>query len=401
MTHNNLDTWAKWVAIPIGFSIPISTAADKILLYLALIFLLLGGNYRHKLRTIAANPVAIAALLLVGMLLLGGLYGNAGWSDALHYWRKYVPLLFIPLLIPLFQDKTSREYALAGFMLAMALTLFLSAVTASGWFADRAWLQGTTDNAFVFKLHITQNVFMAFFAYLLALKAINAVRPWQRLAYGAAALLAAYNVLFMVQGRTGYVVLAVLLVYFCFRLLHWKGLALAVLVGIVVGGAGYFASDTLRERVNLVVQETADWQPGQGTTSSSGLRMDYYTNSLSIIRDHPLFGVGSGGFASAYAEKIKNTNMVPSNNPHNQYLLITAQLGLVGLCLMLYLFFQQWRCAAWLPTAFEQDLARGMLLTIMAGSLINSLLLDHAEGLFFAWMSGVLFAGFRTARQPP
>ena len=180
----------------------------------------------------------------------------------MHYWRKYVPLLFIPLLIPLFQDKTSREYALAGFMLAMALTLFLSAVTASGWFADRAWLQGTTDNAFVFKLHITQNVFMAFFAYLLALKAINAVRPWQRLAYGAAALLAAYNVLFMVQGRTGYVVLAVLLVYFCFRLLHWKGLALAVLVGIVVGGAGYFASDTLRERVNLVVQETADWQPG-------------------------------------------------------------------------------------------------------------------------------------------
>ena len=399
MTHHQFDTWAKWVAIPIGFSIPIATAVDNILLYLALIFLLLGGNYRYKLRIIAANPVAMAALLLVGMLLLGGLYGNAAWSDVLHYWRKYAPLLFIPLLIPLFQDTTSRQYALTGFMLAMALTLFLSGITASGWFADRAWLQGTTDNAFVFKLHITQNVFMAFFAYMLALKAKNAARPWQRWVYGLAALLAAYNVLFMVQGRTGYVVLVVLLVYFCFRALRWKGIALALLIGTAVASAGYFASDTLRERVNQVIHEIAAWQPGQGTTSSSGLRMDYYVNSLSIIRDHPLLGVGSGGFARAYAEKIKNTGMAPSNNPHNQYLLITAQLGLVGLGVMLYLFFQQWRSAAWLPTAFEQDLARGMLLTIMSGSLMNSFLLDHAESLFFAWMSGVLFAGFSAVQQ--
>ena len=126
--------------------------------------------------------------------------------------------------------------------------------------------------------------------------------------------------------------------------------------------------------------------------------MDYYTNSLAIIRDHPLFGVGTGGFEKAYDEKIRNTAMASSNNPHNQYLLITVQLGVLGLALLLYLFFTQWRMACLLPTVLEQNLARGMLLTIASGSLFNSLLLDHSEGLFFAWISGVLFAGLNTAR---
>ena len=399
MTQNKLDTLAKWIAIPIGFTLPISTAADNILLYLALAFFLLGGHYQQKLRSIMTNPVAVAVLLLVSALLLGGLYGNAAWRDVLHYWRKYAPLLSILFLIPLFQDKASREYALNGFMLAMALTLFLSYVIATGWFADRGWFQGTAENAFVFKLHITQNVFMAFFAYLLAIKARHAVEAKWRMLFGAAALLAAYNVLFMVGGRTGYVVLAALLVYFCFRWMRWKGLVLATLVGITVAGTGYFASNALRERVDLVAHETSAWQPGQGAISSSGLRMDYWSNSLRIIREHPVLGVGTGGFEKAYAEKIQGTGMALSNNPHNQFLLIAAQLGLVGLVLLLYLFFQQWRAAAWLPTLFEQDMARGMLLTIMSGSLLNSLLLDHVEGLFFAWMSGVLFAGLRATRQ--
>ena len=285
-------------------------------------------------------------------------------------------------------------------MVAMALTLFLSCIIATGWFADRAWFQGSVDNAFVFKLHITQNVFMAFFAYVLALKAKSAMQAKWRVVFGSAALLAAYNVLFMVGGRTGYVVLAVLFGYFCFRLLQWKGLVFAGFVGMAVASVGYMASPILSARVNLVVHEMADWKPGHGASSSSGLRMDYYTNSLRIIFDHPIFGVGTGGFEQAYAEKIKNTPTAPSSNPHNQYLLITVQLGLAGLLLMLYLFFQQWRTAVWLPSMFEQEMARGMLLTIMSGSLLNSLLLDHAEGLFFAWMSGVLFAGYHAAHPP-
>jgi hypothetical protein len=33
------------------------------------------------------------------------------------------------------------------------------------------------------------------------------------------------------------------------------------------------------------------------------------------------------------------------------------------------------------------------VLTLALGGLFNSMIIDHTESLFFAWMSGVLFAG--------
>ena len=396
LTHR-AHTVAKWAAIGIGFSVPISTALDNVLLFLVLLLWLLGGDYRRKLAQIRENPVAVAALALFGLLILGGFYGYGDRHDALNYLGKYVDILFIALLIPLFREEQPRRWAVAGFMAAMALTLILSYVIKTGLFPQGGLLQGPPDNPFVFKLHITQNLFMAFFAYLLAVKARHAASPRLRLAFALAAGLAAYNVLFMVQGRSGYLVLAALLVYLCFDWARWRGLAVALMAGLVIAAAGYATSSGLQQRVKLVATEIAAWQPGQGSQTSSGLRMDYYTNSLAIIRDHPVFGVGTGGFEKAYAEKIRNTAMSPSNNPHNQYLLITAQLGVIGLVALLYLFHVEWRTARRLP-ALEQALARGALLTIVVGSLVNSLLLDHSEGLFFAWISGVLFAGLRQSR---
>ncbi|MGH8640359.1 MAG: hypothetical protein ACRET6_01540, partial [Burkholderiales bacterium] len=58
-------------------------------------------------------------------------------------------------------------------------------------------------------------------------------------------------------------------------------------------------------------------------------------------------------------------------------------------------FWAHWRTAPRLGSAFEQHLARGLLLTIAVGCLFNSLLLDHTEGLFYAWLTGLLFAGLK------
>jgi O-antigen ligase len=120
--------------------------------------------------------------------------------------------------------------------------------------------------------------------------------------------------------------------------------------------------------------------------------MEYYTNTLKIIRKHPFFGVGTGGFDKAYASRVANTSMLPTHNPHNEYLLIASQLGLPGLMLLLSLFYIQWREAGTLPVR-DQYLAHGLVLAMMSGCLFNSFLLDHAEGLFFAFMTGVLFSG--------
>jgi len=80
-------------------------------------------------------------------------------------------------------------------------------------------------------------------------------------------------------------------------------------------------------------------------------------------------------------------------NPHNEYLLVTAQLGLVGLAALLALFWVPWRLAPRLLTPLETHFARALVLTIAVGCLFNSLLIDHVEGLLFALGLGVAFGG--------
>jgi hypothetical protein len=54
--------------------------------------------------------------------------------------------------------------------------------------------------------------------------------------------------------------------------------------------------------------------------------------------------------------------------------------------------------AARLPTPADALLARGLVLTIMIGSLFNSLLIDHTESLLFSWGAGLLYAGLAAHR---
>src|SRR5260363_353019 len=66
-------------------------------------------------------------------------------------------------------------------------------------------------------------------------------------------------------------------------------------------------------------------------------------------------------------------------NPHNQYLLMAAELGLLGLGLLICLLIQIARAAARLA-APARHLLGCWLFIFAAGCLANSLLLDFSEG---------------------
>jgi O-antigen ligase len=300
--------------------------------------------------------------------------------------------LLIPILITVFVDEQDRRRGLLALAAALAVTLVLSDGLALGWLPAGGVLTGDAGNPTVFKRHITQNILMAFAALLFAELALAPGRA--RLFWAALSLGAACNVLFLVQGRTGYVVLPVLVAWFLFRTLRWKGIVAAAGILAVAFAGAYQLSDSFHTRVSLARAQADQWQHGVESHNAIGERFEFYTNTFAIIRDHPLFGVGTGGFIQAYEEHVQGTEVKPTRNPHSQYLLTTAQGGLVGLGLLALLLVQLWRCARWLPRESDRTLARGVVLTVAVGSLFNSLLIDHTESLFFAWASGLLYAGY-------
>jgi len=381
---------AAWVAAALGFVLPFSTAAANLFLLLFLIVWLVMPERRERLRAFWANPLARIALLLFLVLALACLWGEAPAKERIETLKKYGDLLLIGFMAGALCSSEQRLRALRGFAAGMTLLLLLSLSIWIGLLPER--FSGKAGlGAVVIKLSITHSWLMACFAFCCALSAVRA-RPSWRYVLVFLACLATLNVLFMVGGRTGYVILAMLAVYGFYV---WKGgcgLALALVAILAAGAVGMALSPHFSMRVGEVVSDVRQWKAGEGARTSQGLRLDWYRVSLELIAERPLTGYGTGGFASATKQRLAGSNIVTVANPHNEYLLLAVQLGLMGPLLLGALFVVAWKAAAKLSPR-HQHLLRALVVAMAGGCLFNSFLYDFTEGLFFAWAAGVLCSG--------
>lgn len=395
-----LSRSAQWAAVALGFSIPISVALDNVLLAAIAACWLAAGAWRETCRAARANPVALAALALFALLALGTLYGEREPGDAALYLLKYVDLLFIPVIVFLLRDAALRRRALHALAVSLALVLAISYLIAAGMPATKPLL-GTPGNPVAFKHYLTHGVLMAYGAFLFAELALAELSRARRLLWAAAAFAAACNVLFMVQGRTGWVLLAVLALYAGFGWMRWRGLALALAATAAAITVLALVPGPFHQRFGLAAAGEPDTQAGRWAKISNAERLELYRVTLSIVREHPFLGVGTGGYPKAYAAKAAGSHLPESRNPHNEYLLVAAQIGMPGLAALLALFWLHWRWSPRLASPLECHLARGLVLAIATGCLFNSLLLDHTEGMLYAWLTGLLFGGLKSPGEAP
>jgi O-antigen ligase len=396
------DRAALWIAVAIGLSIPVSTALDSFLVAAFLLCWAAGGHYREKWAAIRGNAFALLPCGLFLLYAAGSVYSPGSAGEIVQALDKAARLLLIPLLIALAPDGRWRDRAIHALMAAIALTLLLSFLVWFGLMPDAAFVKGVPADAVVFKKKATHSVLIAFGAFWCALKAREAADPRARLLWALAVVVGASNVLFMVLGRTGYFVLTALLLYYLVSNLGRRGALAAAAVALVVGGTVYFTpSSSLHQRTKTTIAEIQDWQAGKPATPLGNMRLESWSNSLEIARQHPLIGVGTGGFAVAYAKQVEGTSMIAIKQPENQYLLTVVQLGGVGLAALLALFAAQWHLASRLATRADADLTRGLVLAMAVGCMFNSFLLDHTESLLYAWLSGLLLAGLQSRKTRP
>lgn len=393
------------VAVTIGFTNPLAMSLTEILLGVMAGCWLLAGGFRDRIRTIIHNPVALAALAMLSVLSLSVLYGEAPMTESLRVLAKYRNLLYLVLFITIFRTARLREAGLWAFGAAMVLTLAGSIMTAIGMPLLENRYTANPEDATVFRNHIIHGLCMGLFAYLMAHRFME--HPRWRWFTGPLTLLAMYNVLFMVGGRTGYVTLATMVPLFCSQRLRFRGLAcvLATFGGVAV--AGYFYSDTFSERVGLAIEEFDayfDYRSGDGpwhpegwrspvTRTSCGIRLDWYRAGLGLFAQNPWLGVGVGSVKHCLESAAEETGTTPTHNLHSEYVMAAAQNGLLGIVLLATLFVAYWRASRRLSTPMRH-LAEGMLLTMIVAGVPNTLITERTEGVLFAFCSGLVFGEF-------
>ena len=200
-----------------------------------------------------------------------------------------------------------------------------------------------------------------------------------------------YNILFMSAGRLGYLLVFCLSILFLYQIYRLRGLFIGGLILTILSIVVYTHSVMLQERVDLIFENIQTYQQGDSDTSV-GNRLEWYTNTVTLIAEKPVFGSGTGSFSYEYQKLANRLGLETTTNPHNEYLMIGMQWGVIGIALFLYFFYTVWRSSKKL-TQSTHFMVQGLLLTMMVGCLFNSFWLDTTEGHIFAYLIGVFYGG--------
>jgi len=389
--HKHFARLTDALAIALAISLPWSTSATGILAALWLLALIPTLELR-SLRRVFIIPAGGLPALLVVLGGMGMLWADVPWGERLGAMSSFVKLLFIPLFLQRFYRSDAGRQVLIGFLGSCVVLLVVSWLR---WFGPPMPGIDKFSNGIPVKDYIAQSAMFTICSLVIVRLAYDKWNDGDRrvaLALIALAVLFFLNVLYIATSRTSLVVFPLLLVVFGYQQFGWKG-AMGLVVGCVVFAMAVWPSATfLRLRVSSIVDEIRLYQRTSKTITSAGQRLEYWSRSVSFIREAPLLGHGTGSIGDQFRRSaIGQSGMAAqvSDNPHNQTLAIGIQIGLVGIAVLLAMWaahlvlFRANSFAAWVGlVAVMQNII---------SSLFNSHLFDFTHG--WAYVIGVGIAG--------
>jgi O-antigen ligase len=202
-----------------------------------------------------------------------------------------------------------------------------------------------------------------------------------------------FNILFISPFRSGYLALLISVLFLIINLYGHKKLPPILGVIGVIFLLSILTSSTLQQRIKVGLEESKNSQASKILTSI-GARNIFRQNTLELIQQKLLLGYGTSSFKNVYSShvaiKYQDWRGEPTPDPHNQYLFVWLENGLIGLLIFLM----------YIHTAVRQGvsqqsygvIAASVLVATASTSLFNSHFKTFPEGHLLAFFTGYLLA---------
>ncbi|QDD13346.1 O-antigen ligase family protein [Candidatus Methylopumilus rimovensis] len=384
----NVVDLARWMMISLSITIlfsPFFTNVLEIILFGLFIF---NRDLRARFWSFKNQPLLLASALFILLLSIDCFYSVAPLKETLESlwgWRK---ILLLPLGLVLFNDalwKNKFAFSLMTFVVIVSLSCILFYLLELN---IRAQVPGV-----LIRNHATQGMIFSVTLFLMSVFLLFKKHMLPiRSAWFLGSMLPILGVLvYMTPGRSGYLafmVVTVYLGYLLFRAKLYKVLSVVFLLSSTL----LLTSPLVQDRIELGVKEMQHVDPTNIESSSMGMRMVLWKHTIELIQDRPLLGFGTGGFEEAYSQKIKDNPDWEKNimhDPHNQFLKIWAEMGMLGLIVFLSMLasslFQK-------SSKMYFHLGVGVLMAWCATSLFSSHFSTFTEGRFIYIWLGIMLA---------
>jgi O-antigen ligase len=386
---HNLAVLRQGAAILTAFMLPLTTSGQAIAVSVFAVLALLTLDRARLTATLRTAPALIPLALFVLMLV------SVSWSTeplipALKGVAPYAKLLLIPLVMATAFTPRQALQVGYGFLVPCLVLLALS------W-ASLLWPSGPWHWFKIIGVPVKDNaVQSSCFALCAFGLAVHAIRTWSEgaawraLAMIVLAVLFFANIFLIFVSKTGLLMAMALLALVLVQVGRWRrALLVAAAAGLVIGVALTY-SPWGQTRLQEFWTDVHTERP---SSESIKARLDFWDKALGFVRQAPLLGHGAGSIRPLYqsVEAARPSFLgEPTPDPHNQFLAVALQAGLVGGFLLLAMW------AAHLLMFAGRDFARVMGQAVVVqnvlGSLFNSHLSTVTQGMLYCLAVGLLGA---------
>ena len=385
----NAELWMNYFFVLYMFFLPVAGPYNNIFFIILLLFLIRGDVWFHIKRSLQ-NKVVLSFALIFAISVIWTI-GSDDTARAILNIKRFKVLLY-PIIFYSFIRPEFVAKMLGGFMLGMVISelisysIFFELINSPKHF-------GSPHDPTPFYHHTHYGLLLAFTAGLLLYRAIAYHdNMWARMVMFLFFTTITINI-FITGGRMGYILYAMTM--FSILLMHRthiiKTLLITITVTLTVFFLAYHFSPSFQKRYYSTQQGFEKLDRLNRFQSSFGTRLglDYY--SIPVIKEHWLFGVGTGDHMPAVYAEIKKAHVYQDqflkniHFLHNAHFTILVQFGLIGFLFWLNSYYQIIR--------HKQE--NPFLRTVLTLSVITLLFFSLFDTMFKAQMA-IIFSAIVT-----
>jgi O-antigen ligase len=308
------------------------------LVYGILILLILLRKKAREIKDIFRTDSIVRSTLVLQAVVLITIPFAIWRGGALTAATELFKLIMLQLLMTFFIDSQDRLryilWLLVGFMMWFAGSSF-SAYLQGQYYVVNGVQRAQGVNSMVGGPNELAGLLLALLPFLIALIRCTKRFLLKLLLVGCGGL--TLFVLMLTGARISMVALFAMVIFY---ILRSKRRFLNLIVSVVLGLSLWFSLPPRYQKRYLTVKEYAE---GGQLDDSNKLRLEIWNAGWRMFLDHPILGVGAGQFSTAYGMIYSGKTHKAWMQPHNLFLQVTCELGLLGLSVFVYFIIQVWK----------------------------------------------------------
>ena len=329
--------------ILLGITIPTSIAITNLIIGFLALCWIIEGDFKNKFKTIKASKWMLSIFALIALYGLGMLWGNTHLNAEWQFQRLALLLVF-----PILKTIAISQLTIKRSVMAFLGTAFISALASIlinnniiqplGEYLS--FIQVSWRNA----AFITYNYHNVILALSVILSLYILIEKKTKYNYLLMIFIVVYALsIFTERGRAGQVIfnLSALFYIIYYNRKNFLRLLAFIILLFSFQFIVYKTTKVYKNRLDAVSNIIAN-KGDRGEGKADDIRYIFVKESLDRIINKPILGYGTGSFGTIFKNEVKSGHVFDTHTtPHNQYLYVWFELGILGLLLLLSIFYHQ------------------------------------------------------------